>query len=93
MNKQKNHTTPLKEVYDNLDLPRAITSGTAHIEMLGNAEAIIDGCQGILHYDDTQIRLNLGKGSVCFEGSGLEIKSLSFEQAIIKGLIATVHFN
>ena len=77
---------------DQLELPRTITDNLCYMEMLGNRQVIVDGSCGILDYDDKKIRLNTGKGTVCFEGSQLQIKSLDCEQAVITGLISLVEF-
>ena len=53
---------------------------------------MVDGCKSVLEYDDTRIKLSLGKGSVSFFGQDMTIKSLSLEQAMIEGTIVSVEF-
>jgi len=53
---------------------------------------MVDGCKSVMEYDDTMIKLNVGKNSVSFIGYGLTIKSLSLEQAMIEGTILSMEF-
>ncbi len=81
-----------ERIGDTLELPRTALGGNAHIELAGNREAFVDGCKGVLAYDDCCIRLNLGRLVVCFTGSDLSIGALSMEQAVISGNIAGISF-
>ncbi len=85
--------TPLSHrICDKLELPEDICSNCGYIEIVSNTCALIDGCKGVLEYDDSTIKLSLGKKSVCFFGSGLSIKSLSMEQAMVEGYIVSMEF-
>lgn len=53
---------------------------------------MVDGCKSVMEYDDTKIKLNIGKNSVSFLGCNLMIKSLSLEQAMIEGTIISIEF-
>ncbi len=79
-------------IRESIDLPDIARQNTAHIELSGNREAIVDGCKGILQYDDGVIRLNIGKGSVTFRGAQLCMNNMKYEQAVITGMIAGVEF-
>ena len=83
----------IEKIGENLDVPKALISSQYHLEMFGNFQAIIDGCKGILEYDEEKIKLNLGKTTIRFCGSNLSIKSLTFEEAIIIGTIISVDFS
>lgn len=75
-----------------LEMPADLLLGMAHFELSGNREVIIDGCRGILEYDENLIRLNAGKLSVRFTGRGLTIRNLKRDSVIIEGFIASVEF-
>lgn len=75
-----------------IDAPMAAISGMSHIEISGNSEAVIQGCQGILEYNENCIRLNLGKRSVLFRGTDLVMKSYTIEQIIVEGSFAAIEF-
>lgn len=46
-----------------------------------------------MEYDEGIIRLNLGKNIVRFTGTGLSIRTLTLEQAIITGNILSIDFS
>lgn len=75
-----------------LDLPRDAVSGYAHIEMNGNREIIVEGCQGVLEYGDNIISLNTGRLTVRICGCELSIISMQGGQAIIRGIITAVEY-
>ena len=75
------------------DIPQAAIAGTAQIELAGNREAVIDGCMGVLAYDENIIRLALRGMAATFRGRNLQIKVLTHDSAIISGYIITIEFN
>ena len=86
-------STPLAHrICEKLELPEDVVRNCSHIELVSNCCAMVDGCKSVMEYDDTVIKLNLGKNSVKFTGSGLTIKSLSLEQAAIEGNIISMEF-
>lgn len=76
-----------------LELPPGTLTSSSHIEISSNREAFVDGCRGIIDYDEDHIKVNIGNGTACFFGRGLEIKSLSAHQAVIRGFIMKIEFN
>ena len=74
------------------DLPQGDVSGRLNIELSGNTEAVVDGCTGVLEYDENIIRLAGKKMSVRFTGRKLKIKVLTHDSAIIEGFILGVEF-
>lgn len=82
----------MESITRNLDLPQDAVSGYAHIELSGNREAIIEGCQGVVEYGDNLISLNTGKLTVRVCGCGLTIVSMQNGQAVIKGTITGVDY-
>ncbi len=82
----------IESITRSLDLPQDAVSGYAHIEISGNREAIIEGCQGVLEYGDNRIALNTGKLTVRICGCNLTIISMQNGQAVIKGTITGVDY-
>lgn len=82
----------IESITRSLDLPQDALSGYAHIELNGNREAIVEGCQGVIEYGDTLISLNMGKLTVRVCGCGLTIISMQGGQTIIRGTITGVDF-
>lgn len=64
----------------------------AKIEMLGNREIIIDGCKGVIEYDENTIKLNIGDLALCLVGTDMVIESFDSGVAIIRGRFAEIDF-
>lgn len=62
------------------------------IEMTGNKEIIVDGCNGIVEYDENIIKISTNTVSIGFEGQGLVITSYDNKVIIITGQIANLSF-
>lgn len=80
-------------ISDTLQMPfDALSSGITQIELLSNTEAVVEGCNGILEYDDNVIKIAIHKMQVRFSGMDLSIKSLNSESIIIQGQISGIEF-
>ena len=77
---------------DSFDTQPISLSGAAQIELCGNREAVVDGCQGILQYEDTVIRVSTGRMIVRFTGSDLCIRTMQQNQILVCGTILSVDF-
>ncbi len=75
-----------------MQLPLSALRDTFRIELTGNGEMHIDGCSGIIEYDENNITLSLRNNSVSVGGFALEITSFSDWQAVITGNIASITF-
>lgn len=53
--------TTKEKLTQELEIPQAALRGVSHMELSGNREAIVEGCKGVVEYDEGIIRLNLGK--------------------------------
>lgn len=62
------------------------------IEMLGNREMIVDGCKGVVEYNETLIKLSLGESVLSLSGDNLIIKSFDSSVAVISGQICDISF-
>lgn len=85
-----------KTVSDNITkrsvVPIAACGNGVHIELLSNKEAIVDGIKGVIEYNDSFVKLNIGRGTVEFWGSELEILSLDTSGLCIKGNISKIEY-
>lgn len=77
---------------EKLDLPLSVVGDLSYMEILGNSKVVLDGCKGVLEYSEESVCLNLSRGTIRFCGSGLCLRALNFEQAIINGQINTIEF-
>jgi len=75
-----------------LQMPEAAFYKSASVEITGNHEAVVEGCKGVLVYDENVIKLNMGKYSLRFTGQSLEMKCFENESLTISGLIVSVDF-
>lgn len=89
VNKNRAVNTKIEEVFD---MPKILKPSVPHIETEGNREVIIDGCKGIMEYDDGLIKLNAGCLTVTFKGADLTIKAYSESQSMITGDIISIEF-
>ena len=63
-----------------------------NIEIFGNKEIVIDGCDGVVEYSDTYIKIKLKKGFLILYGNNLNI--VCFENSLItlNGKFETLEF-
>lgn len=90
MKKQKN---TVKKFAEEMQMPESALHDTFSIEMQGNSEITIEGCKGMVEYDNSLIAMNLGSLIVRFHGNGLEISNFFEQQAVIKGTVISVEFS
>ena len=79
--------TPASNLKEALTLGGALFEWEVHVELCGNREALIDGCQGIVEYNEEAIRLNITKGQLKIWGRGLQIPCLAQQRMIVRGYI------
>ena len=89
--KNKNQTSP-ERLVKILDVPQNMFESYSQIVLSGNREAVLDGCQGVIEYEDDFIKLKIGRQVVKFTGQNLQIKCMTGENVIIDGKILSVEF-
>ena len=62
------------------------------VELLSDREAVVDGCRGILEYNECCIRLCTGALTVRFTGEGLTMRNFGSLGAVVEGKIKSVDF-
>lgn len=65
---------------------------SSQLTVLGNHEAVIEGCRDIEEYDEGKIKFSLGNLSISFCGKDLMIKNFGDGSAVICGEIADISF-
>lgn len=63
-----------------------------HVELLGNNQAMLEGCRGVLYYDTQRIEINLGKYRILFLGDDLSMTSLTGDDAVVTGNFFKIEF-
>lgn len=82
-----------KKVADELQFPEGALIDTYRIEFNGSSEVVVEGCKGIVEYDESVVALNLGPCVARFHGTGLEISNFFEEQAVLKGTVLAMEFS
>lgn len=67
-------------------------AGNSVIEMTGNRCAVIDGCDGIVDYNDERVILRTGRLTVHFSGRNLKLKRLTENSAVVEGFISSLEY-
>ena len=62
------------------------------IEMSGNSEFSLDGCLGIIEYNDVYVRIKVSGGEVTVLGVSLDIPVFDGPAITVTGQIKTVEF-
>lgn len=75
-----------------LELPGGTLTDIPHIEMTGHREAIVEGCHGILSYDDDVVRLHTGCGIIRITGQKLTLRAMNNDSAMVSGKILSLEF-
>lgn len=75
-----------------LELPGGTLTDVPHIELTGKRKAVVEGCHGILSYDDDAVRLNTGCGIVRITGQQLTLRAMSDDSAMVTGCLLCVEF-
>lgn len=64
-----------------------------HMEINGNNEVIVEGCNGVLEYGTEVVRIKTGKLIVRFSGRGLVIKCLTSDSLVVTGYLTGIEFS
>ena len=62
------------------------------IEVLSNRNVIIDGCDGIIDYDDERVSIKLGRIKADITGKKLRLKMLTENSAVIEGYVKNIEY-
>ena len=63
-----------------------------HIELFSNKKILVEGCYGIIEYNENFVRINLSKGEVQIFGSKLDIFNMVSDTITVKGNIDNIEF-
>lgn len=82
-----------KTVKSRPDFPTEYFKGEPHLELYGCSQCVVDGLKSVLEYTDEKIKLDIGKKTVTFHGSGLHIDSFTPQGAVVEGMIISLDFS
>ena len=66
--------------------------GAPHMEIIGNTRLTLEGCYGVLDYNETYIKLKLQRGYLVLFGTGLQILLFENRLVTVKGKISSLEF-
>lgn len=66
--------------------------GGLQMQVLGNREATLEGCSGILEYEEHTVRLRTKGMAVTFEGSDLLLRCFLTDRCKVTGVIRSISF-
>ena len=72
--------------------PTDLTSNLPLIEMTGNKEITVEGCTGVLKYENENIKINTKSMVISVSGRGLKLKYLSSSSLVIEGTVLKIEF-
>ena len=76
--------------------PNPIIAGGAletTVELISNKAAVIEGCEGIVEYNDSAVCINCRKISLTFVGSDIYLKALSSDIIEVSGSFTGITFS
>lgn len=75
-----------------LELPTGVLSGSSRMEVTDDRKVVIEGCRGILEYEEDVIRLHISCGVVRFCGQKLCLSGLTEDSALVTGRLLSIEF-
>ncbi len=92
MKKTKRAQTLAANAETALALPLGVLTEASHIELCGNRRAMLEGCRGIVKYDEDMIELRIDSGTVRFTGRELCMTNLNPTCAVVTGRLLSLEF-
>ncbi|MEG6572493.1 YabP/YqfC family sporulation protein [[Clostridium] cellulosi] len=75
-----------------VELPIDFVAGMVHLDFSGNREVVVEGCRGVLEYDENIVCIDTGKMKVRFLGRDLAIRNYIDKSITVSGFINSVEF-
>jgi len=75
-----------------LDLPQDVIFDLPRVTMIGNMQLYIENHRGVLHFDDSCLKLALTHGNIEIRGRDLSIRAILPEEVFVEGLIDEVKY-
>ena len=76
-----------------LELPENQLEGLPQVVALGNQEAVVEPCQGVLEYTDGRILLAAGRLRIGFLGRDRQLRPMDESGVTVTGFIVSVDFS
>ena len=81
-----------KRISDALDVPAECFSPISIVEVKGNREAVVSGCESVLEYEADTVLLRVREGCVRVIGGCLQMQTMIADRVTLRGEICAVYF-
>lgn len=75
-----------------LDIPKDLVLDLPKVTVVGRNELYIENHRGIIEYNLNRLRVNLSRGFLEIEGSGLEIRALMADEMKVTGEVTAIKY-
>ncbi|MGS0765079.1 sporulation protein YqfC [Syntrophomonas curvata] len=75
-----------------LDIPKDLVLDLPKVTVVGRNELYIENHRGIIEYNLNRLRVNLSRGFLEIEGSGLEIRALMADEMKVTGEVTAIRY-
>ena len=80
------------ELADKLELPEDVLLGSAKLTVTGGRSAVIENHRGVLEYNAERIVVDVPRGKVCLDGTGLRLKAMNKNELLVGGRIRNIEW-
>lgn len=88
----KSKTRKAERVEAMLRVPVGTLTDASRIELSGNRRVLIEGCRGIIRYEEDEIEIRTDSGQVRLSGRELCMTSLNPVCAVVTGRLLSLEF-
>lgn len=85
-------TSSLCDFAKQTDAPLELLRDCSYYEINSNKEVMVEGCKGIIQYEENLVKLNMQNMITVFCGRNLQIKCLTKDSLVITGFVTSVQF-
>ncbi len=79
-----------QRVCERLDIPSGTLTNTSFVEIAGSREVTLSGCEALVNYSETEVKLRLCDGEISISGEGLELRSFSGGRIAVRGAVRSI---
>jgi YabP family. len=76
-----------------MDYPADTLLDIPSMHVTGRDSVVVEGCKGILMYDDKRITLDMGTFAISVYGRDIELQNLSKIELMISGRVSTISYD
>lgn len=88
----KSKTRKAERAEELLRIPIGTLTEASRIELSGNRRVLIEGCRGIVRYDEDEIEIRTDSGQIRLSGRELCMTSLNPACAVVTGRLLSLEF-